>query len=177
MSVAFDIEQSRRGPLRRFALWLSRAISTVVYVYFLIVEIILALGFFLLLLGANPTSGFVDWVYRSMDRAMQPFRGIFSTIELGQMPNEVESVFETSVLFAMIVYAILVLAISALVDWLAQRAARLEREDHEYRQQQITEQTLAATMRPDPLASTGTVPEPPADPGTAPGTGPETPGV
>lgn len=161
MGVAFDIDQSQRGPLRRAGLWLGRAVSTVVYVYFVIVEIILALGFFLLLLGANPTSGFVDWVYRSMDRAMQPFRGIFSSVELGQMPNEVDSVFDTSVLFAMIVYAILVLAISAVVDWLGQRAARFEMQDVEYRQRQIVEQSLDATRAP---AAPATTPQTPPTP-------------
>ena len=160
MGTTFEIDESRRSPLRRAALWLGRAISTVVYIYFIIVEIILLLGFFLLLLGANPTSGFVDWVYRSMDRAMEPFRGIFSVVELGQMPNEVESVFDTSVLFAMIVYGILVLVTSAVVDWLNRRAARFEMEDAEYRRQQVVEQSLEAS-RIDPLGTapvTGSVP-------------------
>ena len=143
-NATLEIDQSKRSPMRRFALVLGRVISTIVYVYLLIVEIILFLGFILLLLGANPTSGFVDWVYRSMDRAMEPFRGIFSTLELGQMPNEVESVFDTSVLFAMIVYGILALIISSLVDWLNRRAHRLDLEDQEYRQRQMVEQSMAA---------------------------------
>lgn len=148
MTTVPDIEHSQRGPLRRGALGLGRVISTVVYVYLVIVEIILGLGFFLLLFGANPTSSFVDWVYRSMDRAMRPFRGIFSTIELGSMPNEVEAVFDTSVLFAMIMYGILALVIHAVVDWLADRAARLEREDEEYRRYQVMMQAAAPVVPP-----------------------------
>ncbi len=153
METMPEIDESKRGPLRKGTLWLARAISTVGYVYVLIVEIILLLGFFLLLFGANPTSSFVDWVYRSMDRAMRPFRGIFSSIELGAMPNEVESVFDTSVLFAMIMYGILALVIHAVVEWLGDRSARLEREDAEYRRYQMMMQSSAPTAPTAPTQS------------------------
>lgn len=166
MTTVPDIDHSQRGPLRRGALGLSRVISTVAYVYVVIVEIILGLGFFLLLFGANPTSGFVDWVYRSMDRAMRPFRGIFSTIELGSMPNDVEAVFDTSVLFAMIMYGILALVIHAVVDWLADRAARLARDDEEYRRYQVMMQAAAPAVppAPQPLRVDPAAPDAPTDP-------------
>ncbi len=41
--------------------------------------------------------------------------------------NQVSSVLDTSVLFAMIVYAILALAVRALIDWLTLRLDRLDR--------------------------------------------------
>ncbi len=146
--ASIEIDESTVHPVRRSALWLSRALSLIVYVYVMIVEAILFLGFFLLLLGANPTSSFVEWVYRSMDRAMRPFRGIFEPVELGTNNADVAAVLDTSVLFAMIVYAILAIAIHSLLEWLTSRLARLDRADAEYRRQQLIEQQMAASAVP-----------------------------
>ena len=159
-STSAEIDRSTVHPVRRAALWLSRGISYVAYAYLMIVEIILFLGFLLLLLGANPSSSFVDWVYRSMDRAMRPFRGIFEPIEIGVTQADVPSIFETSVVFAMIVYAILALVIHSLAEWLNGRLLRLDREDEEYRRQQLVNQTLAA----DPVFPTTPTAAPAADP-------------
>jgi hypothetical protein len=165
-----EIDRSTVHPVRRAALWLSRAISYVAYAYLMIVEIILFLGFLLLLLGANPSSSFVEWVYRSMDRAMRPFRGIFEPIEIGVTQADVPSIFETSVVFAMIVYAILALVIHALTEWLNGRLHRLDREDEEYRRQQLVNQALAADSRTPsaPVAATGVVPPVTSTPPTPP---------
>jgi len=86
----------------------------------LIALVILVLGFFLLLFGANPEAAFAEWVYRSLDRVMAPFRGIFEPIELNG-----NSVLDTSVLFAMIVYGIAGMFLSAAVDWLSERLYRM----------------------------------------------------
>ena len=144
------------NPLQRGIVWLSRAVSYVVYLYVLLVEVILLLGFILLLFGANPSSGFVEWVYRSLDRVMRPFRGIFSSIELGITGNDVPAVFDTSVLFAMIVYAILAIALNTLVMWLNSRMDRIHAADAAYERQQIINQQIAAAQA---AAST----PPPAD--------------
>ena len=109
-------------------LWITRALGYAVYVYVVVTEIVLLLGFVLLLFGANPEPSFVQWVYRSMDRAMEPFRGIFTSIELGETSGEVGAVLDTSVLFAMIVYGILALAVRAGIDWLTARIDRLDRQ-------------------------------------------------
>lgn len=159
-------------PWRRWAVLFSRAVTFLVYIYVVAVEIILAMGFFLLLLGANPTSGFVEWVYRSLDRTMAPFRGIFEPIELGVTNNDVPSILETSVLFAMIVYAIVAMAIHALLTWLNGRLRRIERADEEYRRNQALAQAVAAVQRPaatpgaTPVPTQPTTPTPPA-PATA----------
>jgi hypothetical protein len=127
-------------PQRRILLWGARALGYVVYAYVVVTEIILGLGFVLLLFGANPDPSFVQWVYRSLDRAMEPFRGIFTPIELGAAGgNEVESVLDTSVLFAMIVYGIAAWAVHAFIEWLSHRLALLDRRDLEYRQQQAAQ--------------------------------------
>ena len=100
------------GP-RKAVVTVTRVLSYLLYFYIIVVEIILFIGFFLLLFGANPSAGFTQWAYRNLDRVMEPFRGIFTPIELGTTAGNVESIFETSVLFAMIVYGILGMLISA----------------------------------------------------------------
>ena len=94
----------------------ARALTYFVYAFTLIALVILTLGFFLLLFGANPEAGFTEFVYRSLDRVMAPFRGIFESIDLSG-----NSVLDTSVLFAMIVYGIAGMFLSAAVDWLSER--------------------------------------------------------
>ncbi len=127
-------------PEKRAVLWVLRAITYLIYAYLIFVQIILALGFILLLLGANPSSGFVEWWYRNLDRVMEPFRGIFTPIELGTTQgNEVESIFETSVLFAMIIYAIVAIAVSAFASWLGKRMHRLDIEDRAYHERMAYE--------------------------------------
>ena len=92
----------RDGPLTivglaRFVLWLVRA-------WVVIDLVLLLLAFVLRLFGANPDADFTEWVYRSVDRVMAPFRGIFEPLELTD-----RSVLDTSLLFAMIVYGIVAL--------------------------------------------------------------------
>lgn len=115
---------------RKVAVIGARLVGYLVYFYVLAVEVILFLGFFLLLFGANPDSGFAEWVYHSLDRTMEPFRGIFTPIELGTTPgNEITSIFETSVLFAMIIYGVVGVAFHALVSWLTFRLHLIESEE------------------------------------------------
>jgi len=172
-TATIEIDDSTQHPVRRAALWLTRGVSYLVYAYLMVVEIILFLGFLLLLLGANQSSSFVEWIYRSMDRAMRPFRGIFEPIQIGTTQADVPSVFETSVVFAMIVYAIVALIIHAFVEWLNGRLHRLDVADEEYRRQQLVNQRLAAeaAAASAPVAATGAVPPtpptPPASPGSA----------
>lgn len=70
-----------------------------------ILEILLVFRFVLKLLGANPSSGFVEFVYSVSGPFTAPFRGIFSTPTTeGDVTT---SVFETSTIVAIIVYAII----------------------------------------------------------------------
>jgi uncharacterized protein YggT (Ycf19 family) len=153
-----EIDDRHVKPMQRFALVVGRAISFVVYAFVLLVEVILGLGFLMLLLGANPNSSFVEWVYRSLDRTMRPFRGIFEPVEIGLTANDVPSVFETSVLFAMIVYAIVALAIHAVLSWLTGHIGRLDRADEQYRREQIIRQTMTSQQ---PVVPPDAAPQPP----------------
>jgi uncharacterized protein YggT (Ycf19 family) len=94
----------------------AQILTYFVYGFTIVALVILVLGFFLLLFGANPDAPFAAWVYRSLERVMAPFRGIFEPVPLNG-----DSVLDTSVLFAMIVYGIAALFLSALIDWLSQR--------------------------------------------------------
>jgi uncharacterized protein YggT (Ycf19 family) len=112
-------------PSRDTRLWLLRvakAVVVFVYVFVLIDLVLLALGFFLRLFGASTDADFTRWVYRSVDRIMEPFRGMFPTRALSE-----ESVLDTSLLFAMIVYSILGIALHALVAWLTDKIVKLRR--------------------------------------------------
>ena len=133
-------EPDENAATKRQVLWLGRAVGYLVYAYVVLVEIILGFGFFLLLAGANPDSSFVEFMYRNLDRVMDPFRGIFTPIELGTTGADVPAVFATSVLFAMIVYGLFAIAVRTLITWLTSRMDRLEREDYEYRRRRAAEE-------------------------------------
>ena len=152
--------ESKNLGERKAIVWALRAISYLVYFYLIVVEIILLIGFFLLLFGANPTAGFTQWAYRNLDRVMDPFRGIFSPIELGTTGNDVAATFDTSVLFAMIIYGIVALLFSVLIGWLSgrldqihaaedelARRAEIERRQAEIDQQQAEAARLLAMQQ------------------------------
>ncbi len=129
---------------RKVVLMATRVISYLVYAYLIVVEIILLIGFFLLLFGANPTAGFTQWAYRNLDRVMAPFRGIFSPIDLGATGNDVQATFDTSVLFAMIVYGIVALVLSSLIAWLSSRIHQVENAESEVRRREEYQERLDA---------------------------------
>ncbi len=129
----------------RAVFWTFKVLGQLVLAYIAIVEAILVTGFVLRLFGANPSSDFVAFVYRSVDRIMEPFRGIFEPVTLGTTGADVDAVLDTSLLFAMIVYLLLFLGLQALLRWLEERLLRLEHERRvaEYR----TAQQQAVTTR------------------------------
>ena len=103
--------------------WLTRAIAYVAYAFLVVSEAILLQGFLLKLFGADPSSSYVQWAYRSLDRVMAPFRGIFTPIEI-----DGNAVLDTSILFAMVIYGIVALMVRAFLDWLTHRLEKMERE-------------------------------------------------
>ncbi len=97
---------------------LARALTYLVYAFVVVAMVLLLLGFFLLLFGANPDAPFAEWVYRSVTRVMAPFRGLFEAV-----PLDGRSVVDVSILFAMIAYGLVALSLRALLDWLTDRIA------------------------------------------------------
>jgi hypothetical protein len=106
---------------------LARFIVLFVYVVVAACAVILTLGFVLRLFGASTDADFTEWVYRNVDRIMEPFRGMFPEEQLGD-----RSVVDFSLLFAMIVYGIVAIGLHALVSWLARHIGTLTRR-HESR--------------------------------------------
>ena len=98
----------------------ARALTYLVYGFVIAALVILLLGFFLLLFGANPDAPFAEWVYRALRRVMAPFRGLFESVRL-----DGRSVLDLSILFAMIVYGIVALFLNALIEWLTARVLAL----------------------------------------------------
>ena len=99
--AAYVNENVRRANLRG-------RITSIIYFILGVLEIILLLRLLLRLLGANEASGFVVFIYNLSHIFVAPFNGIFNDQALGR------SVFETSTLIAMIVYALLAWGIASL---------------------------------------------------------------
>ena len=70
-----------------------------------LIEVMLLFRFVLKLLGANPSSGFVDFVYAVTGVLTAPFDNIFGVAK--QQAGDVSSVFEPSILVAAAVYALI----------------------------------------------------------------------
>jgi uncharacterized protein YggT (Ycf19 family) len=109
--------RSTVGTIAKLLLWL-------VYAWVVVNLVLLFLAFVLQLFGANPDAGFAQWVYRSVERTMAPFRGLFEPIALTD-----RSVLNTSLLFAMIVYGLIALFLKAGIDWLTDRIDRRREEE------------------------------------------------
>ena len=143
---------------------------------FIIAEIILLQGFLLKLLGADTDAAYTRWAYRNLDRVMAPFRGIFQSVELNG-----DAVLDTSILFAMVIYGVILLLLRAFLDWLTYRLRKTEHEHQELvRQQQLANRQAAMASMP-PTWSTvpaSPAPQPPPSVGgapQAPGTVPPSP--
>jgi uncharacterized protein YggT (Ycf19 family) len=123
-------QEAEASPVPMF-LKIARVIVWIIYALVLATALLLTLNFLLRLFGANSDNAFVTWVYRSTDRAMQPFRGIFPTKQLGDS----SSALDFSVLFAAIVYFVVALLIDIGLRWLTNRLHRQQRETAALRQQ------------------------------------------
>jgi hypothetical protein len=115
MAQQHDV-QSTAGTIVRALLWL-------VYAWVIVNLVLLFLAFLLLLLGANPDAAFAEWVYRSVQRSMAPFHGLFEPIQLTG-----KSVLDTSLLFAMVVYGFIAVFLKEAIDWLSRRIVRRRAE-------------------------------------------------
>ena len=106
-----------RSPLTLF-LRIARAVVWLFYAFALVNAALLATAFLLRLFGANPEAGFSEWVFRSTERSMRPFRGLFPDRALGDV-----SVLDMSLLFAALVYLVAAVVIDGLFRWLGHKLA------------------------------------------------------
>jgi uncharacterized protein YggT (Ycf19 family) len=113
---------------KRWILWLCRIVVLIVYLVVFAYAVILGIAFVLRLLGANPDADFADWIYTAAGRILEPFRGIFPTTEITE-----RSVFDASLLFALLVYLFIGIVLHGIIDWLARRIAGLDRAEERER--------------------------------------------
>jgi uncharacterized protein YggT (Ycf19 family) len=90
----------------------GRRAVEVTYLVFGIIEGLLAIRLVLKLLGANPLAGFTNFVYGLTDIFMAPFRNLLPAVGSG---NSSGAVLETSVVIAIIVYALLAWVLARLI--------------------------------------------------------------
>lgn len=89
-------------------------VANVVWYVLGIIEILLGFRFVLKLFGANPESGFVDFVYVVSGVLTAPFDNIFGVTSAKS--GEIQSVFEPSILVALAVYALIAWGIVKLIN-------------------------------------------------------------
>lgn len=89
---------------------IARFLAAMINFFVGLAEIFLGLRVLLRLFAANPTNGFVQFIYDSSGALLQPFRGIFPTADIS--PG---GVVDFSALFAMLVYGLIGMAFLALM--------------------------------------------------------------
>ena len=92
----------------------SSAAANIIYVVVGILEVLLLFRFVFQLLGANPNSGFVNFIYALTGLFVAPFYGIFGR-PVTSDGTVTTSVFDPSTLVAMVVYALVGWAIVKLL--------------------------------------------------------------
>ena len=150
---------------KNWILTIGKVVIGFVYAVLVVYLVILTLAFFLRLFGANPSADFAEWVYTAASRIMEPFRGIFPTTPIGDT-----AVFDASLLFAIIVYSIVALALHSLIAWFTGRltALRNQAERERYYAQfgpgQAVPAPAMATSTSGGVAPGGTAAPPPSGP-------------
>ncbi len=92
---------------------LYQTLSYLIYFIFGVMNVVLGFRFVFKLLGANPASGFVDFIYSLSAALVAPFTGIFNTsLAKGDV---VTSVFEPATLVAIVIYSLVAWGIVTLI--------------------------------------------------------------
>src|ERR1700730_6169029 len=86
----------------------SRRVTEAIYLLFGIIDGLLLIRLVLKLLGANSRVGFASFTYGVTDFFLAPFRGLLPTYVSGQ------SVFELSLIIAILIYSLLALALARI---------------------------------------------------------------
>lgn len=105
---------------------ISKLIAYVMYVWVLIGVISLTLRVFLLAFSANPSTPFVNFVYKTSADYLNPFRGIFPPKSVGET-----GYFDVAALFAIIVYLFLMWGFSSLISYVQFKIDESKRQQKE----------------------------------------------
>ena len=121
----------------------ARIITYLIYAYFVIATVCLIVAFFLLILGASATAGFVRFVYHFAAVFLQPFRDIFPGHQLSD-----RSYFSSAALFAIIIYGLAAMALHSFITYIT-----LKQTQH---QQELAELSRNATSAKRPVEAEST---------------------
>lgn len=101
----------------------SRFLASLINLSIGLASLILSLRFILKLFGANQGAPFVSWIYAMSSSLLDPFRGIFPTQVI-----ENQYVLEFSILFAILIYALIGYLLTEFIGWIdARSSTRYER--------------------------------------------------
>lgn len=101
----------------------ARALTYLVYFFAVTAIVFLAIGFVLLLFGANTETAFVRFVYHIAAEFLQPFRGIFPPKQITDT-----SYFSASGLFAIVMYSFFATAIHGLINYITVKEVEHENQ-------------------------------------------------
>jgi uncharacterized protein YggT (Ycf19 family) len=99
----------------------SRRVTEAIYLLFGIIDGLLLIRLVLKLLGANSHVGFASFIYGVTDFFLAPFRGLLPTYVSGQ------SVFELSLIIAILIYSLLALALVRVAALMLSRSVMVSR--------------------------------------------------
>lgn len=108
------VDQETKQVQTKTATSSSAVFSNIIWYILGLVETLLGLRLLLKLLGANPSSGFVDFIYSVTNVLTAPFDNIFNVAKVDS--NQVHSVFEPSIIVAMVVYALIAYGLRKLLS-------------------------------------------------------------
>lgn len=121
----------------------SKIIAYLIYFWVILGVISLVLRVLLLLFSANPTTPFVEFVYRVSADYLEPFRGIFPSKSLND-----GSYLDVAAIFAIVVYLFLMWGASSLVNYLQYKIDKTRREQEKEIEQLRQDKLVAAARKP-----------------------------
>ena len=92
------------------SLSLGQIVVYITYAIVIFAEIVLGFRIFLLLFSANPNTPFVQFIYRTSDDFMAPFRGIFPPHQ-----SMTGGYLDVTALFALVIYALIAVLMGTLM--------------------------------------------------------------
>lgn len=91
----------------------GKILTYAMYALIIFAEIVLVFRVFLLAFSANPSTGFVNFIYRTSADFLEPFRGIFPPRAVGET-----GYLDVSALFAIIVYGLMAWGFAGLIGYI-----------------------------------------------------------
>lgn len=118
---------------------ISKVIAYVLYAWVIIGVVSLVLRVFLLAFSANPSTPFVEFVYRTSGDYLNPFRGIFEPRPIGET-----GYFDVAAMFAIIIYLFVMWGFSSLIKYVQYK---IDKTEHEQEKEIAARQRQAARVK------------------------------